>query len=210
MLSACFVSDLARTIDGVCANAGAIPYAVYTPAGTEEALRALLPAGFRLLAQCDGDLGARLFRATADLLQEGHAAAILINGDSPTLPGSIIEAAIDAVRRDDVVVLSRALDGGYTLIGLSRPHAHIFADIPWSTPQVHRLTMQRAAEIGLAVVNVSGWYDVDDADTLRLLEAELAGGRLPHPLPNIRGAEAPATRRFLADRSVPLREAASW
>ena len=72
---------------------------------------------------------------------------------------------------EDAVVLSPSFDGGYTLVGLSRPHPQVFADIPWSTPHVHRLTMQRAAEINVPVINVPGWYDVDDKQTLQLLES---------------------------------------
>lgn len=210
-LSACFISDLAATIHGLSLDGEATPYAVYTPVGTEKALRALLPSGFRLLLQCEGDFGTRLFRAAADLLSEGHAGAILVNADSPTLPASILQAAVAAVRGDDdAVVLSPALDGGYTLIGLSRPHARVFSDIPWSTPEVHRLTVKRAGEIDVPVIDVPGWYDVDDAHSLRLLETELAGERLPPPLPAVKGADAPATRRFLQRRREPLREVASW
>jgi hypothetical protein len=89
------------------------------------------------------------------------------------------------------VVLSPALDGGYTLIGLSRPHARLFEDIPWSTSGVHQATVERAAEIGVPVANVPGWYDVDDADALALLQSELAGEPLPFAQAGLRGAAAP-------------------
>jgi len=210
VLSACFIRDLATTIHGLCLDGGVMPYAVYTPAGTEKALRALLPARFRLLLQCGGDFGTRLCRAAADLLSDGHAGVILVNADSPTLPASILRFAVAAVRGNDAVVLSPAIDGGYTLIGLSRPHPRVFADIPWSTPKVHHLTMERAAEIGVPVINVPGWYDVDDKQTLHLLEAELAGEQLSFSLPGVKGADAPATRRFLEHRHEPFREGVSW
>jgi uncharacterized protein len=205
-LSACFIRDLAKTIHSL--GGSAAPYAVYTPIGTEPALCALLPSSFRLLPQCDGDFGTRLSHAAAELLRAGHAGVILVNADSPTLPASILQAAVTAVLHEDAVVLSPALDGGYTLIGLSQPHPRIFADIPWSTPHVHRLTMQRAAEINLPVINVPGWYDVDDKQTLQLLQTELAGGSLSFAEPGLQGAEAPATRLFLAQRLVPIE--ASW
>src|SRR5439155_21561600 len=64
-LSACFIRDLSRTIDALTATEDVTGYAVYTPAGSEGALRALLPSGFRLLSQCDGDPGARLGGALA-------------------------------------------------------------------------------------------------------------------------------------------------
>ena len=44
-LSACFIRDLAATIDEVARDGAAVGYAVYTPVGTEDALAALLPPG---------------------------------------------------------------------------------------------------------------------------------------------------------------------
>jgi rSAM/selenodomain-associated transferase 1 len=206
-LSACFIRDLAATVDEVARGGDGRGYAVYTPAGSEAALRALLPSGFRLLLQCEGDLSTRLATATRDLLGAGHAGAILVNADSPTLPAAILRAALDATRRGGVV-LGPALDGGYTLIGLSRPHDRLFADIPWSTAQVHQKTVERAAEIGVPVVTVPGWYDVDDAGSLALLQAEFAGEPLPFA-PAGSGAAAPSTRSFLAARKAPLAASSS-
>ena len=45
-ISACFIRDLATTIRSLGGNA--VPYAVYTPVGTEPVLRALLPSSFQL------------------------------------------------------------------------------------------------------------------------------------------------------------------
>ena len=195
-LSACFIRDLAATIQEVAQTSAAVGYAVYTPAGSEDALRELLPPDFALLPQCDGDFGTRVAASMRTLLAR-HAGAILVNGDSPTLPAAILRAAIDALSRD-VVTLSPAVDGGYTLIGLSKMHDELFVDIPWSTAQVYERTVARAAESGLPVVNVPGWYDVDDAASLALLTSELAGER---PLfAQLNGAAAPATRGWLARR----------
>lgn len=207
-ISACFIRDLASTIASLGGNVA--PFAVYTPIGTESALRALLPPSFRLLPQREGEFGTRLTHAVADLLGAGHAGAILVNADSPTLPPSILQAAVNALQREDTVVLSPSFDGGYTLVGLSRAHPEIFADIPWSTSGVYRTTLQRAAGINVPVVNVPGWYDVDDHETLNLLKAELAGERLPLAEPGLKGADAPATRRFLARRLRPPELEASW
>lgn len=207
-LSACFIRDLASTIHSLGGEVA--PYAVYTPVGTETALRALLPPSFRLLPQPDGEFGTRLSHAIAELLRVGHAGAILVNADSPTLPATILQSAVDAVLDKDAVVLSPSLDGGYTLIGLSQCHPRLFADIPWSTSIVHRLTMRRAAEIRVPVINVPGWYDVDDRQTLQLLETELAGERLPFAETGLTGADAPATRQFLARRLTTQEVEASW
>ncbi len=203
-LSACFIRDLASTIGEVIRGDDVTAYAVYTPAGSERELRMLLPNNFRLQPQCEGDFGTRLATAMRELLDAGHVGAIMVNADSPTLPASILRAAVDATRRGGVV-LSPALDGGYTLIGLSQLHERLFTDIPWSTSRVHQATVERAAEIGVPVINVPSWYDIDDAESLALLQAELAGEPLPFAQAGVRGAPAPATRSYLAARETPLR-----
>ena len=201
-ISACFIRDLTATIADVARDDASVGYAVYTPVGTERALRALLPPGFRLLPQCEGDFGMRLMTATRELLQM-HAGAIMVNADSPTLPASILSAAVSAKRRGNAVVLSPALDGGYTLIGVSGTHPRLYQDIPWSTAAVFQKTVERADEIGVPVVTVPGWYDVDDAASLAMLEAELAGE--PPVADAFPGADAPATRAHLMARKAPLR-----
>jgi rSAM/selenodomain-associated transferase 1 len=199
-ISSCFIRDVSSTIQSLADDGDVAGYAVYTPAGSETALRVLLPDRFALLPQGEGDLGARLLKVTADLLDAGHAGAVLVNSDSPTLPRVILRDAVDAVRRGDNVALSPALDGGYTLVGLSRPHARLFADIPWSTGEVYRLTLERAREIGLPVVTVAGWYDVDDAASFRMLEDELSGQHPGFAAADLVGANALATRQFLRER----------
>lgn len=194
-ISACFIRDLAETVASL---SGIAPFAIYTPRGSEAALRALLPARFHLHPQVDGDFAMRVQAAFSDLLAMNPAGAILVNSDSPTLPAAILQQAVEETRRRDVVVLSPALDGGYTLIGLSRVHAHLFFDIPWSTPDVHRLTLERARESSVPVVHVPDWYDVDDAQTFELLEDELAGRPMPFAH-GIAGAPARHTRAFMAE-----------
>ena len=201
-ISSCFIRDLARTIASLARDGDVTGYAVYTPVGSENALRQLLPPGFKLVPQCEGDFGKRLLQGTIDLLDAGHAGAILVNSDSPTLPAGILRSAVDALRDGDNVVLSPAYDGGYTLIGLSRPHRRLFEDIPWSTSAVYGLTLDRAREIGLPVVNVPGWYDVDDEASLRMLEDEMLGRGLGFS--KTRGAAAPATQAFLQQRQSAL------
>jgi glycosyltransferase A (GT-A) superfamily protein (DUF2064 family) len=195
---------VASTIQSVCADGHATGYAVYSPAGSETSLAALLPAGFPLLPQGEGGLDERLTRAVTVLLSQGHAGVILVNSDSPTLPGAILREAVDAVRTGDRVVIGPALDGGYTLIGLSKPHPQVFADIPWSTGEVYRATVARARDIGLPVVNVSQWYDVDDEPSLRMLEAELGGQPPAFAAPGLTGGEALMTRKFLGARRMAL------
>ena len=84
------------------------PHMRCTPASSERELRTLLPNDFRLQPQCDGDFGTRLATAMRELLDAGHAGAIMVHADSPTLPASILRAAVDATRRGGVVRAPRS------------------------------------------------------------------------------------------------------
>jgi len=203
-LSACFIADLSNTIHALTSDREVVGYAVYTPKGSEAGLRDLLPPDFELLSQYEGDFGERLDRGIRELIALGHVGAILINSDSPTLPRQILRAAVDAVRGADKAVLGPAIDGGYTLIGLSRPHAHLFSEIPWSTAAVFETTLERAREIDLPVVVLEAWYDVDDADSYAMLESELAGSRPAFAAASLSLEDARRTRAFVGRRAAKL------
>ena len=74
-------------------------------------------------------------------------------------------------------MLGPSSDGGYYLLGLKAAHRRMFEDIAWSTERVAEQTLERAREIGLDVHILPAWYDVDDTDGLRRLNAELSGER---------------------------------
>jgi len=193
-LSACFLRDVAAAIEAVPEALGRRGYGVYAPAGAEHIMRQLLPAGFELLLQAGDDLGYVLFGATRALLDAGHDCVLLVNGDSPTLPAGFLVQAIEALREPgDRMVLGPASDGGYYLIGLKHAHRQLFTRIAWGTETVARSTYERAAEIGLATTLLPEWYDVDDLETLRWLQDELAG----HSTRFRGGGSAPASRTFL-------------
>jgi glycosyltransferase A (GT-A) superfamily protein (DUF2064 family) len=156
-LSACFLRDVAAAIEAVPIELGRKGYGVYPPAGTEAELRELFPSGFGLPLQAGHEFGSVLLGAARELLAAGHDGVLLVNGDSPTLPPAYLASAIEMRGPPgDRIVLGPAADGGYYLIGLKQPHAHLFADIAWGTATVAQTTRRRAAEIGLAVVRTAG------------------------------------------------------
>ena len=91
-------------------------------------------------------------------------------------------AARILARDEDRVVLGPAEDGGYYLLGMKQAHAGLFADIDWSTDRVAAQTRARAAALGLPVIELLPWYDVDEPATLRRLLRELGQpGRFAAP-----------------------------
>jgi len=170
-------------------------YATFAPSDAETEMRAIMPSQFGLLCHDDGYLGHVLLGATRELLAHGHRCVLLVNSDSPTLPSDRLSEAIDHLSvSGDRIVLGPATDGGYYLIGLKTAHPRLFEDVRWGSEVVLAETLSRATEIDLPVVKLASWYDVDDAESFAILQAELRGQS-----PEFAGGGvARATRAFLA------------
>src|SRR5262249_21765124 len=81
-------------------------------------------------------------------------------------------------------------------IGLKHAYAALFEDIAWSTERVFRQTVERAMSLGLPVVTLPTWYDVDDETSLGWLCQELVAGRRPPGIASV-GHGAPHTAAYL-------------
>jgi rSAM/selenodomain-associated transferase 1 len=196
-LSGCFIKDITANFAAVARLLPAQGYVAYSPPGAEAVFRDLVAPGTRLLPPRRIGLGYSLFHATEDLITAGYDSACLVNADSPTLPTSVLIQAAEALRAPgDRVVLGPAIDGGYYLIGLKHPHKLLFEDISWSTEQVLRQTLDRAASLALEVVTLPTWYDVDDATSFGWLCAELLAGQRPSQFVPT-GYAAPHTAEYL-------------
>jgi rSAM/selenodomain-associated transferase 1 len=174
-LSASFLRDVTENIALAARDAAISGYVAYAPAGFEALFDGMLALGTRLvLADGSGDapprvhgFGCCLLHAARGLFAAGYASVCLLNSDSPNLPTALLrQAARVLAMPGERVVLGQAEDGGYYVLGMKAPHAHLFADIAWSTSDVADATRARAREIGLDVVELATWYDVDDAAAL--------------------------------------------
>jgi glycosyltransferase A (GT-A) superfamily protein (DUF2064 family) len=97
---------------------------------------------------------------------------IVIGTDCPALTGDHLRLAASALQRGDDVVLTPAEDGGYVLIGVSRPQPELFAGMIWSTPQVMAETRARIARYALRAHELPTLWDVDEPPDLARLERE--------------------------------------
>lgn len=197
LLSVCFIRDILANLLELSASMPVDCFAAYSPPGSEAHFRDLLPPQVRMLPPRSIGLANSLPDAIEDLIGAGYEGACLVNADSPTLPPSLLREAITSLRRPgDRVVLGPATDGGYYLIGLKDPHRQLFHDIAWSTSRVYGQTAERAASLGLELVTLPAWYDVDDATSLSWLRGELLEGRRP-PECTCDGYAALQTREYL-------------
>jgi rSAM/selenodomain-associated transferase 1 len=211
-LNTAFLQDVAENLvaagEQICAahNAVIVGYAAYGPPGSTDFFRGILPASIGLIEAWLPNFGDCLCHTIAEILSRGHQSAVVLNSDSPTLPTELlVETAEVLARPGDRAVLGPSTDGGYYLLGLKHAHARIFEDITWSTERVAEETLARAREIGLDVHRLPAWYDVDDFDALKRLDAELRGANVqtrlqPAQQPRFAAHTAKLMRQLARDR----------
>ncbi len=190
-LNTAFLQDVAENVllaaRHAAPNAGIAGYAAYGPPGSERFFGRTLPSSIGLIDAWLPNFGDCLLRTIEQILARGHASAVVLNSDSPTLPAAfLIETAEMLAKPGDRAVIGPSSDGGYYLLGLKLAHRRMFEDITWSTERVAEQTLERAREIKLHVHRLPVWYDVDDVGDLRRLHDELGKSDLPRRRSDVR------------------------
>ncbi len=149
-------------------------------------VRALLPSGTEVAGQGDGDLGARLDRATSEALAAGRPATVCLGSDCPEASGGHVRHALAALDGGADVALCPSADGGYGLIALGRPCPEAFRGVPWSTDGVLAASRSAVEAAGRRLDLLERLDDVDRPEDLDGLARRLSDAR-----------RAPRTRRAL-------------
>jgi rSAM/selenodomain-associated transferase 1 len=117
------------------------------------------------------DLGERMHYSVARALRR-HKAVIVIGTDCPALTPRDLCRAARLLMGGCGAVLAPAEDGGYALIGLTKPSPQLFSGIAWGTSAVYEQTAARLASAGYRWRALRTVWDVDrpeDLDRLRAL-----------------------------------------
>ena len=133
---------------------------------------AWLPAGFEVLEQAEGALGARMEAAFAAV----GGAALMIGADAPQVTPERLDAGLAALAHHDAA-LGPADDGGYWAIGLRRPAPGVFDGVPMSEPGTAAAQRARLGELGLSVAELDPLRDVDTIDDVEAVAAAAPGSR---------------------------------
>jgi uncharacterized protein len=184
-LARAFQLDLLARTAGLAARR-VLAYAPAEAATREHFQRISLPDD-ELWPQTGTSLGERLARffewCRADGVEESPPSGtgpfassrfpvVVIGSDSPTIPADYIRTAFEELVRHDCV-LGPAVDGGYYLVGLSRPVPELFAGIDWSSPRVLEQTVTRLKRGKHSLFLLPPWYDVDTREDLEFLRGHL-------------------------------------
>ena len=161
---------LARTLQqALAANVGEVELCM-SPAPTDHNWQGIaIDRAVQQTAQGNGDLGARMARATRRVTQNTESAdksVLLIGTDCPALTASGLKQAAQQLEQHDAVLIP-AHDGGYVLLGLKSPCPELFDHMPWSTSVVATKTLQRMAALNLHVWQGLTLHDIDEPADLQ-------------------------------------------
>lgn len=141
---------------------------MFDPPEAEPQIRAWLKGkNCSYLAQKGGDLGERLAHAFQSAFAGGAEKAMAIGSDTLDFKPMLVEQASELLESKEVVI-GPAKDGGYYLIGLSRPDFSVFKNIPWSTPEVLTATLKRVRKRRLVWELLPVLEDLDELEDINL------------------------------------------
>ena len=122
--------------------------------------------------QADSDLGTRMACAITAHLRTKEA-IVLTGSDCPGITSTLLAEALEALRREDMVI-GPACDGGYYLIGVNGgldmdTVSSLFTDIPWGSKTVFADTMAKAELHQLTCHILPELHDIDRPEDLRYI-----------------------------------------
>ena len=141
-----------------------------------------------VIAQKGEGLAAGLTSVFAHFAEDHQRLTIAFNSDSPHLPRSVLEDAFEQLAAHDVVV-GPTQDGGYYLVGAKASYPTLFAGDGLGTSSALDRLLSRTRALELSVGFADPFYDIDVADDLIRLAAEL----------RLAPARAPRTARWLKE-----------
>ncbi|HET9714861.1 MAG TPA: TIGR04282 family arsenosugar biosynthesis glycosyltransferase [Pseudolabrys sp.] len=124
----------------IAANTGPLTLWCSPDATHESFLKLVTRLPITLKTQVKGDRGARIFAAAAS----AGGPVIVIGTDCPALTHVHIRAAATALQEGTEIILIPAEDSDYVLIGMQKPDAALFSNMPWGTGKVITETRARS------------------------------------------------------------------
>ncbi|MFN8006792.1 MAG: TIGR04282 family arsenosugar biosynthesis glycosyltransferase [Terriglobia bacterium] len=143
-------------------------------------------------AQEGEDLGERLIHATRQVFRDSLGPTVIIGTDLPALTPTLLQKAF-ALLKYNPIVLGPSTDGGYYLIGLTRPIPVLFQGITWSSSKVMEQTQRIILREGLGAATLSLERDIDTPEDLA--ELRVAAKDFEH---------FPRTRKFLQTWQIEM------
>ncbi len=116
--------------------------------------------------QIEGGLGDKIKDAFKTVMKTADS-CLIIGSDCGDMSADILNQAFTALRSHDVV-LGPTFDGGYYLLGVSKPDLELFDGVAWSTETVYEQTLEKVKAASVTYFELPKLHDIDyEEDYLR-------------------------------------------
>jgi hypothetical protein len=186
-----FYSCLLDDTLALARSLGDVEVAIMCPESDVNELARLAGKDVSVVAQKGEGLAAGLTSVFAHFADGDQRRTIAFNSDSPHLPRSVLEGAFTTLAEYDVVV-GPTDDGGYYLVGAKASYPALFARDGMGTSSALERLLSNARALELSIGFSDPFYDIDVADDLTRLAAELRQAPM----------RAPRTAQWLNEREL--------
>ncbi len=139
---------------------------IYFAGGDVTLMSDWLGSNYYYSPQVSGNLGERLITALQETFTSEIEKVVIIGIDCPDLNSTLINQAFEQLSDSDLV-LGKAEDGGYYLIGLRRFLPELFQGIDWGSEIVLQQTINIANRLGLKTSYLPLLNDIDTPQDLK-------------------------------------------
>ena len=151
---------------------------IYYEGGNRGKIEKWLGNSCSLYEQCYGDLGVKIFDAFTKSFRQGYEKVIIIGTDCPSLSSSLMLKGLDQLNNYNLV-LGPAADGGFYLMGLSRPsEPAMFHGVVWGEDTVLKTVLANAGKLNYSHDCLLMLSDIDRPEDL--IHLHQAGKDLIH------------------------------
>ena len=149
-----------------------VQVAFMCPGADVDDLARFLGNAAQIVGQKGEGLAAGLTSVFAHFAAADQHHVIAFNSDTPHLPRAVLENAFQALVAHDVVI-GPTHDGGYYLVGAKAAHPMLFENDGMGTKSALEALQARARLLELSTAFTDPFYDIDVAEDLIQLAAEL-------------------------------------
>ncbi len=143
---------------------------IYFTGGNNILMQQWLGSSLTYKYQAEGDLGNKMKSAFIDAFNEEKKQVILIGTDCPEITIDLLQQSFNLLTFNQDLILGKAQDGGYYLIGLNRIIEPIFNQITWGSNQVLNQTLDIAKKLKLNYHLLPELPDIDRPEDLSIWE----------------------------------------
>jgi len=138
---------------------------IYFHGGSKDLMQNWLGNNYNYYPQNGQDLGIKMYNAFGDSFAKNSCEVVIIGTDCLDLDENILNQAFNQLNNYDLVI-GKAEDGGYYLLGLKSLNKDLFININWGSDSVFNTTVAIASRLNYSIYQLPTLRDIDRPEDL--------------------------------------------